>query len=231
MSPRTSPPSLDTLGADRCLTGRLVRGRAARAGHCGRARRPGRSAGHRRGDAGRRPGIDLTAGMGEQNVEEFALASAGRRRCGPTSRPRPRAAAARVRLSLRGPWGFAARGRPRLSDRRVRRGSRGRTSPLHWPRRRRLARRRPGLHPALGLRPGLGRDPDRFPLAGHRGPSGAAGPREMAGRGKVPGIRAPRPGRGTPVDRCRTPPGDPRRARGRPSAERGISGATGPSSP
>ena len=133
------------------------------------------------------PGIDLTAGMGEQNVEEFAWPAPGRRRCGPTRGRGPRAAAQCGRAH-RGPGFAAARGRPRLSDRRVRRGSRGRLLRCAGPGvdgwlDDDLAFTRPwGFDPASVATP-------TFLWRGHRGPHGAAGPREWLA-GKVPGIRA-----------------------------------------
>ena len=165
-------------------------------------------------------GLDFLAGMGEQNVEEFGAALEGEA----ALRPYLDAAAARPPAGRRpghhrGDVHGAARRRPGVAHRGGRR--RARREPARGPadRRRRLARRRPGVHPAMGLRPGRHRRADA-PLAGHRGPDGALRPRPLARRPHRGREAAPAGRRGPPVGRAsvsstRCSPSWPR-----PSAER-----------
>ena len=114
------------------------------------------------------PDLDFTAGMGEENVEEFGLAHGGRGQAAPAARAvRRDDARDDARADGRRDAHAAQPARPRGADRRA-----GRVPAPHVPRgqrarRRRLAGRRPGVHPPLGLRR---RATSRSPYSSGRAP-------------------------------------------------------------
>jgi pimeloyl-ACP methyl ester carboxylesterase len=127
-------------------------------------------------------GLDFLAGMGEGNVEEFGLALEGPERLVPyLENERAELVGATAESLLRtletllspaDVEALDARGRriPHRGDSRRARARRGR-----------LARRRPGLHAAVGIRSRIDHGA-RQHLAGQRGPDGAAAARALARR-------------------------------------------------
>ncbi len=183
---------LDALGLDTFVTLGWSGGgpRASRAPpSCPAAASPRRRGWASPSDA---DGLDQTAGMGPENVAEYAAVAAGPEALTAFleehGAPMFTASADDIAQELGGllpPVDRAAMTgeladywRPRPARRRA--GHRG------------LARRRPDAHPSVGLRPRRDRGPDRR-VAGHRGPHGALRPRPVA--------RGPRRGRPRPPRR------------------------------
>ncbi len=210
---------LDHLGAERCVVG----GWSGGGPHA-------LATGARLGDrvagvlviAGVGPygaeGLDFLAGMGEQNIEEFGLALAGEDALRPAHERdavelRTTDAAGIIReLSTLLPEVDVAVITDELGEDLAASFAEGLRDQC-----RRLARRRPRVHPSVGIRArrDLGAD---VLVAGQRRPDGAVRPWAVAGAARAERGRAPRAGRGSSVDRGRCAGPDARRT-GRDAVE------------